>query len=50
MVLISDQEMIVEKLNTFYVDIAENVGITINATKQNDELKFHVCYFLIFVL
>ena len=33
--LIPDQEMVVEKLNTFYINIAENIGI--NATKQNDE-------------
>ena len=33
--LIPDQEMVVEKLNTLYISIADNIGI--NATKQNDE-------------
>ena len=33
--LIPDQEMVVEKLNTFYINIAGNLGI--NVTKQNDE-------------
>ena len=33
--LISDQDKVVENLNTFYINIAQNIGI--NATTQNDE-------------
>ena len=33
--LISEQGKVVEKLNTFYINIAQNIGI--NANKQNDE-------------
>ena len=33
--LISDQNKVVENLNTFYINIAQNIGI--NAKTQNDE-------------